>query len=180
MSERPILFSGEMVRAILAGRKTQTRRVARLNASGRVQLRGRQWHVGDPCAILACPYGVAGDQLWVRETWRQASGSNCYHYRADPDEVSGGPWKPSIFMPRHGSRIRLEIAGVRIQRLQEIGAEDAIAEGTRAISVAEVPRQAALSERQDFSRLWDSINSKRAPWDSNPWVWALSFVRVKR
>jgi hypothetical protein len=70
-TERPILFSGPMVRAILEGRKSMTRRVVKLNASGRVQLKGRQWHVEDPNAINACPYGVPGDRLWVRETWWQ-------------------------------------------------------------------------------------------------------------
>lgn len=68
--ERPIIFSGPMVRAILDGRKTQTRRVAKLNCAGRVALRGRQWHVDDPNAFLACPYGVPGDRLWVREACR--------------------------------------------------------------------------------------------------------------
>lgn len=70
MRERPILFSAPMVRAILDGHKTVTRRVAKLNCAGRVALRGRQWHVDDPNAFLACPYGVPGDRLWVRETSR--------------------------------------------------------------------------------------------------------------
>ena len=70
MKSRPILFSAPMVRAILEGRKTQTRRAAKLNASGRVALSGKNWHCADPDASLACPYGQPGDQLWVKETFR--------------------------------------------------------------------------------------------------------------
>ncbi|MBN8740682.1 MAG: hypothetical protein BGP24_14870 [Lysobacterales bacterium 69-70] len=70
MKERPILFSGAMVRALLAGTKTQTRRIAKLNDAGRLQLTCRQWHPNDRAAILACPFGLAGDRLWVRETFK--------------------------------------------------------------------------------------------------------------
>ena len=70
MKERPILFSGAMVNAILSGAKTMTRRVVKLNAAGRVQLAGHQWHPDDPEAFNACPYGKVGNRLWVRETWQ--------------------------------------------------------------------------------------------------------------
>ena len=70
MKERPILFKAEMVRALLDGRKTQTRRVVKLNESGRAARSGRNWHLGDPDVVLACPYGQPSDRLWVRETWK--------------------------------------------------------------------------------------------------------------
>lgn len=71
MKERPILFSGPMVRAILDGRKTQTRRVVKLTDAGRVKKPGshKNWHLGDPDAVLACQYGEPGDRMWVRETF---------------------------------------------------------------------------------------------------------------
>lgn len=160
--ERPILFSGPMVNAILAdpaiqAPKTMTRRIARLNLSGRVERAGKQWHVDDPDAIKACPYGGIGDRLWVRETW----GTGCrpcprdgwrdgIEYRADcavideddllplrTDCVPGhvdlsefpSGWRPSIHMPRWACRIVLEITDVRIERLQSITDADAMAEG---------------------------------------------------
>jgi len=138
--ERPILFSGEMVLAILDGRKTQTRRIVKLNHAGRAQLDGHNWHLGDPNAIKACPYGRPGDRLWVRETWMpdhtqeligaQEIWRDIYHYRADiPIDIASGMgrWRPSIHMPRVASRIDLLIKDVRTERLQQISTEDAVA-----------------------------------------------------
>ncbi|WGS43710.1 hypothetical protein LFL97_09395 [Burkholderia sp. JSH-S8] len=153
MREVPILFSGPMARAILEGRKTQTRRVVKLphanplgewepttiggenggrTASGEaVPLQGAVWHTrtGD---CLISPYGRPGDRLWVRETWRPADGMNepgkPATYAADwPDAAV--KWRPSIHMPRWASRITLEITGVRADRLRNICAADARAEG---------------------------------------------------
>lgn len=142
--ERPILFSGEMVRAILAGRKTQTRRVVKpAQTKPKIaSLRVQAWIIDGEW--FSCPYGQAGDRLWVRETWRklacprhdegQPPGALCLcnqvQCRADGDD--GGKWRPSIFMPRWASRITLEITGVRLERVQDLSEADAIAEGMPA------------------------------------------------
>lgn len=151
VAERPILFSAPMVRAILDGRKTQTRRVARMTACGHVRRAHRRWHPGDPDASAACPYGQPGDLLWVRETWGIIpNGPDDYPYviwqadRAvdwcDGNSRSGdvhyvssdakpNHWRPSIHMPRWASRITLEVVGARVERLQALTEEDARAEG---------------------------------------------------
>jgi len=154
MKERPILFSAPMVRALLAGTKTQTRRVVKLphmNPLGQwrpttfggpdggrtrsgetVPLQGSIWHTrtGDQ---LGCPYGQPGDRLWVRETWAQPEKRSAdflpWVYAADYQERPCHRWRPSIHMPRAASRITLEITGVRVERLQDISDADAISEG---------------------------------------------------
>ncbi|MBU3625956.1 hypothetical protein ICN48_06875 [Polynucleobacter sp. JS-Safj-400b-B2] len=100
MIERPILFNGDMVRAILDGTKTQTRRIVKLNASGRAQCKDKNWHVEDPDAILACPYGQVGDRLWVRETWGVIS----YAINADGDMIEWTPDRPATHVHelKHG------------------------------------------------------------------------------
>ncbi len=194
MKERPILFNDEMVRALLDGRKTQTRRVAKLNASGRVKLPGSpsNWHCEDPDAVLACPYGQPGDRLWVRESFNWSTDelllpSEPHHHcperaawaaqnvvwRADGKrthpEYGKALWLPSIHMPRWASRILLEITNVRVERVQEISVADAKAEGV-----------CGLSARAEFLMLWESINAKRGfGWDANPWVWVVEFRRIK-
>ena len=180
--ERPILFSAPMVLAILDGKKTQTRRVAKLNDVGRVKEAGspRNWHCDDPDAVNACPYGCHGDTLWVRETWAPArtggydarEDGGLYWYRASDAGICDGPWKPSIFMPRDACRIRLEITGVRLERLQDISEDDSKAEG-----VTQIP-ECQGSYTYAYAQLWDAINKKRGyPWASNPWVWVVSFER---
>jgi hypothetical protein len=148
IKEHPILFSGEMVRAVLRGDKTQTRRLAKLTASAHVkEPRGhRRWHPGDPDAVLACPYGAPGDRLWVRETFMPIGdhpdpGIDAiiagYFYRADYFEFewadlareSARRWKPSMHMPRHASRIMLEVVSRRLERVQAISGYDAHDEG---------------------------------------------------
>lgn len=206
MKERPILFSSPMVRAILEGRKTQTRRVIADQendwASVHPDGSGLGWIAWAPKPETAaftvkaypgedgfkCPHGVPGDRLWVRETWLDISehgfdaggGEHFYNkvaYRASNDPVTNGsPWRPSIFMPRWASRITLEITGVRVQRVQEISEEDANAEGV----VPAVPTVKLLGEyRVAYKHLWDSLNAKRGyGWDKNPWVWVIEFKRV--
>lgn len=173
MRERPILFSAPMVRAILSGTKVQTRRaVDRLSGFGRVKEFGRSdtagydWAFRDPkmrwneiddtrLRQQFCPYGVAGDRLWVRECfaawWVTATGkrSHVMGYRADIDDPQwdglgaedpwwlGAKWEPSIHMPRAFSRITLEVTGVRVQRLHEITSADILAEGIRVPVAAE-------------------------------------------
>lgn len=93
-----------------------------------------------------------------------------------------GPWRPGIHMPRWASRLTLTVTSVRVQRLQDISEEDAIAEGVDAVSMADAPRQTAWSRRQDFAQLWDSINGKHpcAAWSDNPWIVALTFSVTKQ
>lgn len=189
MAERPILFSGPMVRAILAGTKMQTRRVVKLNAAGRVQKGGRQWHINDKAAALACAYRP-DDVLWVRETfmhWTASASGKSAIYRADgawldhgrdpkfqtqinPGDMFGR-WTPSIHMPRWAARIFLRVKSVRIERLQQISEADCYAEG--------IPLGTDWVIR-DFGDLWDSINGKRpgCAWVDSPWVWVIEFERL--
>jgi len=151
MKERPILFSGPMVRAILEGRKTQTRRIIkgipeRFEPDGNMGAisikHPRRGKFGclvrcrDFADVVPCPYGQPGDRLWVRETFGHNGCLNCpVHYRAnEPDwkDNSLNPsarWYPSIHMPSWASRITLEITGVRVERLKDISESDAISEG---------------------------------------------------
>ncbi|MEX2964243.1 hypothetical protein [Microbulbifer sp. TYP-18] len=155
--ERPILFNGPMVRAILEGRKTQTRRIIKPQpfngASGESAikqiggLRDEQtlsqvmtsaWQAG--FVDTTCPCGEEGDRLWVRETFRLSTHNDCPHYepcncrsgvpfyRSDA-EIGEEKWKPSIHMPRWASRITLEITNIRVERLREMSQEDAYCEG---------------------------------------------------
>ncbi len=194
---KPIIFSGEMVRAILDGRKTMTRRVVKPQPPEGF----RAWHgcvdgnaawtdhpmQGEKGQIInaKCPYGAQGDKLWVRETFMvehfpSAPDNPRVHYRADNTAAGSGwtaakMWKPSIFMPRWASRITLEIVNVRVERLQEISEEDAIAEG---IDLASCHHAYALTIGA-YAELWDTINEKRGySWDSNPYVWIVEFKRI--
>jgi len=139
VSERPILFSGPMVRAILEGRKSQTRRVIKTHSPAYIE----RWK-GAEGWDKECSYGQPGDLLWVRETWRRhiVSPPNVdariprkrfdlgVRYRADGHLMDDGKkWKSPIHMPRWASRLTLRITGVRVERLQEISGEDCIAEG---------------------------------------------------
>lgn len=155
MKERPVIFNGEMVRAILDGRKTQTRRIVKVQPgpsgfglrSITESLNNRDtgkyfWSQSDACGInrprskpFACPFGRVGDRLWVRETWTPESidaedGSYSPDYRATANgQPLDGRWTPSIHMPRDACRILLEVTAVRVERLNDISQEDAQAEG---------------------------------------------------
>jgi hypothetical protein len=175
--ERPILFSGEMVRAILDGRKTQTRRVVKPQPTSR------------------CPYGAVGDHLWVRETWfgnrpgGPSAEAELFRYRAtDRDFLVNGRsvWRSGIIMPRKASRLSLEITNVRVERLQAIGEDDAYDEGCeghggepRIDGEGEWARRYITTSREQYRALWDSLNAKRGhAWDVNPWVWVIEFQRL--
>ena len=172
MKERPIIFSGEMVRAILDGRKTQTRRVIKPQPlRDYAELRSR------------CPHGVPGDRLWVRET--HGFLAEQVLYRADvPSDFEEykktafwrvEKWRPSIHMPRWASRITLEITGVRVELVQRIGLGDITAEGIQA-DLGPAAHSTINDSYVRFIELWDSINAKRGyGWDTNPWVWVLEF-----
>lgn len=163
MTERPILFSAPMVQALLAGTKTQTRRVVKPQPFADPNGHGWQWHGGaalvragygatyvhtDLDSIVGampkvCPYGMTGDRLWVRETWGPCDGGACYR-ASERDCVlpDGGRWHPSIHMPRQASRITLEITDVRVERLQDISEADAIADGVKHSQRAVSPSKA--------------------------------------
>jgi len=182
-----------MVRAILAGQKTVTRRTVRdvpqwVARTGPDPFGATLYSFNaDRIEHVRSPYGIPGDRLWVRETWRPDSSHDPddTRYRADyqgneyNDVRDMLPWRPSIFMPRTRSRITLEVVNIRVERLHAITEEDAIREGVDAVSVADVPRNGTLSRRDDFAQLWQKINGKRAPWGSNPFVWRIEFRRVE-
>lgn len=182
----PILFSAPMVKALLDGRKTQTRRIMKVDigrtpspgAYFHAYNNGPQWNwwtygglVHNNAPIIRCPYGRPGSLLWVRESiayYDKAGPLETFIYRADgtPDSNDYIRWTPSIHMPRRASRLTLELTVLRVERLQDISTPDAIAEGVewRGIGQA-IPA---------FKRLWESINGYGS-WSTNPWVWALSF-----
>lgn len=179
-----MLFKGEMVRAILDGKKTQTRRLVKFNKQpDGTPIPEQAWvdksylkHGNVHC--LKVPYtndttqrhfpnGSAGQKIWVRETHLIRANGKAVIYRADldPIEAAGigamyGGWKPSLFMARKHSRITLEITQIHAQRLHEITHEDALAEGVR--------------DRLGYAQLWEKINGSGS-WAKNPWVWAFTF-----
>jgi hypothetical protein len=164
----------------------------KLNESGRAKFGGHNWHIDDPEAIKACPYGQVGDRLWVRETWSGREGhelhgcTGTYFYFADGENQFGKQigftymqrerkWRPSIHMPRWASRITLEITSVRVERLRDISESDAKSEGAEPSIVGEDLDY--LKFRAGFQTLWESISGPES-WDSNPWVWVVEFKRV--
>lgn len=176
---RPILFSGPMVRALLAGNKTQTRRVIKP-----VQPRADgMWPAGrNP--VPDCPYGKPGDLLWVRESWAKAkiaqAGQEWVVYRdGDSRTDFGGPWKPSIHMPREANRITLEITAVRVERLHDITEADAIAEGATRLAVdadyGTFHRSDTGTYKTGFLGLWRHINGAESL-EANPFVWVVEFL----
>lgn len=210
MKSRPIIMQAESVRAILDGRKTQTRRLLKLPRTGdlaagdlsRAFADAALWgakgwgglHVPtieDRVERLRSPHGGPGDLLWVKEVWASTGveGDRCA-YRADDGNASSLVWRSSLFMPRWASRLTLVIAEVRAERLQDITEADAEAEGLKSdVTVGErflgrpAPERrpkAWRSAREKYARAWDEINGDRAPWASNPWVWVVTFERVVR
>jgi hypothetical protein len=195
MKERPIIFSGPMVRAILEGRKTQTRRIikgSKFWGDHIVTVRhldDAEWRLegnikineilhGNPVTFVdvKCPYGEPGDRLWVRETFFESEGLLIYR-ESTPDS---GPWKSPIYMPRWASRINLIVKSVRVERLQEITEEDAIAEGFVSTSILTQAGDdyTGMYAVEHFQDAWDTINKKRAPWESNPWVFVITFEKI--
>lgn len=220
IKERPILFSAPMVRAILEGRKTVTRRKVKKRAALDCLAAGLE-----PAFLILpgnadlCPYGAPGDRLWVRETWYcdhfevqkgpylqpadmhdldQSREDGELVYAADgltPHEQEQPTWKPSIHMPRWACRILLEITDVRVERLQEISEEQAVAEGliwqgqeNGKAFYSHAERKYPPGAHQQFGisgvdaisafrNLWNSVGGD---WDANPWVWCVSFRRVEQ
>lgn len=206
MKERPILFTGPMVRTLLAGKKTQTRRIVKpqpRNLAG-PNFDGLWSDTIDPVVrYFPCPYGAVGDRLWVKETWKPCFGDGSgASYRADPAHTppeERGPWKPSIFMTRKRSRITLEITAVRVERLTACTESDAIAEGIQIRGPQwpgyptwyenyapewkhttgwNVRVDAFISPIESYASLWDVINGAGGL-AKNPWVWVIEFRRVE-
>ncbi len=192
MKEKPILFSGEMVRAILSGKKTQTRRLVKyIPALGEpddwAHKRNKHSLIGDYRKY--CPYGTPKNFLWVRETWASHAkydhlrpkdipldakllyrASGAFHYEED-ETMEYEKWRPSIHMPRWAARINLEITGVRVERLHDITIEDALSEG--------IHHNPMNCPRIEFAWLWDSINEESNGWSVDPLVWVVEFELVK-
>lgn len=249
MTVRPLLFSAPMIRALLAGRKSMSRRILKpqpptqeafpysgfslcpaiadgikmysQNDYERLPKHPTKWELigsvgvardaGFP-KVYDARFAV-GDLIWVRERFipDAPSDSDAWDnwkcsftewdgcgreiasvppalqlpehviFAADPQwaEHQDWKWRPSIHMPKWASRITLKVTAVKVERLQEISEADAIAEGVEAISLADVPRQASWSNRQDFSRLWETIHGK-GTWEENPWVIAVEFETIKK
>lgn len=195
--EHPILFSTPMVQAILEGRKTQTRRILKPQPVGimkphqlcddgffkKEHIGKWLWETESGESLKLCPYGQPGDILWVRETFlvEYSRHKEFYEYKADYSDTLAKEvvWKPSIFMPREAARILLRVIDIRVERLQDISEEDAIAEG---VSLPNYADQAIRDVRYPdpstiYAELWESINGEGS-WDANPWVWVVKFERI--
>lgn len=191
MKECPIIFSAPMVRALLDGRKTQTRRIMKNQPAGQsmgpVHIRhidgGFQWHgAAGESSIFPCPYGQVDDRLWVRETYLPKASGTIYRADFSEFEAAGlggmyGGWKPSIYCKREYSRILFKITGLRVERLNDISEADAMAEGATPSGVGD--DLAYLQYRAGYQTLWESINGAGS-WDANPWVWVIEFRRVEQ
>jgi len=188
MKEKPIIFSGEMVRAILDGRKTQTRRVIKKQPVRNIKHR-ESIAVVDGIKIY-CPYGTPGARLWVKESWfvkkeydslppsklsKEARRALGYLASRTKPEWAGRT-RSARFMPRWASRIMLEIVSVRVERLQDISDNDALAEGI-LITPEGIP---ITTPRKWYGIYWNRLNAKRGwPWESNSWVWVIGFRMLK-
>lgn len=179
------IFNGASVRAILGGGKTQTRRAVRFPEDTEYD-----GHNPETCVVVcsgpAEPTGThkvkphpVGSLMWVREAhgWCAHCGSLVYRSdmrklgTCDNGDCDVRKWKSPIYLPRHSSRITLEITSLRVERVQDITDKNALAEGVRFVG-------ARCDYRGAFAAAWDSINADRAPWESNPWVFAYTFKRI--
>lgn len=180
---KPILFNTEMVRAILDGRKTVTRRVIHIPNYG--------YFMTEPPRVVS--RYQTGDILYVRETWTilpvtpgdNFRPSGVYYYKADgdmrPDRYRDNGWHPSIHMPKEAARIFLRVQDVHVERLQEITGAECVREGIPQESLKEVGEAFTVGQ---FADLWDSTvkpaDLPRYGWDANPWVWVIDFERISR
>ncbi len=181
MTDRPIIFSAPMVRALLEGRKTQTRRMLNPQPGGikSARILGSGWALApesNRCSVDWTPPRYApGDRLYVREACH-VDGRDV-NYRADAPVGSEppGPWRPSIHMPRWASRLTLTVTDVRVQRLQDISAYDVQAEGACELACVPPNDEDEAEAQAIFRDLWNSLHGPAA-WDANPWVVALTFT----
>ncbi|UXA35557.1 hypothetical protein KZA80_06490 [Proteus terrae] len=194
MKERGIIFNAEMVRAILDGRKTQTRRVMNnqpCTLSGEtISVQQDDFNFrwagdlhNDTSGWFSCPLGKVGDRLWVRETFKIGvctESTIAYKATHKPSDLEEGwyeeiKWTPSIHMPRRYSRITLDITNVRVERLKDAGDTEFKAEG--------YPLERELTGGSMdpfcwFRNLWDSVSPTNFKYGDNPWVWVIEFKRV--
>lgn len=211
----PILFSTAMVQAILEGRKTQTRRVVKgvndhyyqslvNHATGRhtFVLNGNYNPSEKDVLHIKCRYGQAGDVLWVRETWCDPednhgnSPGNLYKADFGPEPVDW-IWKPSIHMPKEACRIFLKVISIRVERLQDISEQDAIAEGVKLhhrgkhyLNYEDEHYKVTQfiynldTAVESYKSLWRLINGRdswnKSSWDNNPWVWVVEFELTEK
>lgn len=183
---KPILFNTEMVQAILEGRKTVTRRPVKTQPDGELhRLHADSCFPGcfaeDGSGRVYRPPYMAGDVLYVRETWARSM-AGTFMYRADDKAIMVDHWLPSIHMPREAARIFLRVTAARAERLQSISHEDAEQEGCWC-------DESGLAMPIDkFAELWDSTipknpnKFKRYPyyWKDNPWVWVIEFEKISK
>ena len=191
MSTKPILFNTEMVRAILGGRKTCTRRLIKHNVDAMLNSPYHKEHpeVEDKQIIskLCLPPYQPGDVLYVRETWSEWTGGYVYKAWSSPFPQAGAylgeKWHPSIHMPKDAARIWLKVTEVRVERLQEITEDGAILEGAidnrGFIHAPDDEYNHIHSAKEHFMNIWNSTIKKsdldRYGWDANPWVWVIAF-----
>ncbi len=199
MSIKPILFNTEMVRAILDGRKSCTRRICKdaneytvpdmefYNADKRTyavhNFADKEQMEQLSTAERTCPI-CTGDILYVRETWKEAPKGYYYYEDWQRNDIADiTKWKPSIHMPKEAARIWLKVMNVRVERLQEISAESALAEGADKY----IHTNGGLDENMtitSFIGIWNSTIKKsdldRYGWDANPYVWVISFERCEK
>lgn len=200
MRERPILFNTEMVKAILEGRKTCTRRAIKFSSGMTGRPIGKAGDSSNPLGVMY-PGGIKrppyqrGDILYVRETWCSAYDGEKFFYLADKltnreerlllnyDDVK---WHPSIHMPKEAARIWLKVTEVRMERLQDITEDGAKEEGANCkngknVGLEEKMRRTAIER---FAEIWNSTIKKsdtdRYGWSVNPWVWVIEFERCEK
>ena len=200
MAEKPILFNTEMVRAILDGRKTQTRRLVKPQP----KLYGNLWELGGAGwsdshipihpvpghSLWNLQQVIPGDILWVRETWHGLKTGNekfghhkTFWYKADEkDENPDDRWRPSIHMPKDAARLFLRVTDVRMEQLQDISPSDIDAEGCKEYAYNSATGELLPSGPTWFKILWDKtikpVDLPRFGWDANPWVWVIEFENV--
>ncbi|MCA7591415.1 hypothetical protein [Escherichia coli] len=204
MKERGMIFNGAMVRAILDGRKTQTRRPLKWKQTRFTEIGeredGSRWPWSEDAEHACdfwhpCPFGAVGDRIWVRETWAEAGAGapDLKLYRANypehvPTHYENVPpadeirWTPSIHMPRAACRILLEVTGIRVERLNSISQEDAQAEGMALTGWRPTYSDPdsggeVWTPYDNFAQLWESIYGEES-WKANPWVWVIEFKVV--
>jgi hypothetical protein len=204
----PILFSGEMIRAIMDGRKTQTRRMVRPPIRNGVTLQfhpdGYYLQRSDITGFfdkktIKCRYGQDGDALWVKETY-MPNGENHFYSATLKDDPRMkdkfgilGKWTPSIFMRRYDSRINLFDIKIRVERLQDISQSDAQSEGAEPEGKMVCCQQGFFNGYTEeccghpttepdfvagYRLLWERINGDGS-WNVNPWVWVISWERAE-
>jgi hypothetical protein len=197
MKEQSIPFNAPMIRALLEGRKTQTRRIVKPQPAvkdgawsletSKVSISADAVYHRDFRELIVghCPYGKPGDVLWVKENWGYFGGDEYLYqqdigsvgYRADHlgcNPIPGGRWRSSRFMPRWASRITLDVTGVLVERLQDISEADALAEGMRCDKDT-LAATGHATYIDAFRDIWEQINGPGS-WEKNPWVWVIEFV----